>query len=215
MEHPSVSGQSTADAHPLLVFFDIETTGLNIYNERITEIAAKVVGDPVSTVTKASYTSLVSATKSIPPKVQELTGINNDMLKEERPLCIVLPEFLKWLVDTAKEASDENTVYYPVLVAHNGFTFDYPMLLAEIKRTPEISFQSLKESNIHFADTLPHLRKVVFQYQTNQLPCSYIAYQLSIQAKKEGHAALTEVQKFGLRNLYCHFVQHKYIGTCI
>ena len=102
-----------------------------------------------------------------------------------------------------------------VLVAHNGFTFDYPLLLAEIERTPEINVQSLKESNIHFADTLPHLRKVVFRYHTNQLPCSYIAYQLSIQAKKEGHAALAKVQKFGLRNLYCHFVQHKYIGTCI
>jgi DNA polymerase III alpha subunit (gram-positive type) len=49
------------------------------------------------------------------PTVQELTGINDDMMKEERPLCIVLPEFLKWLVDTAKEASDENTVYYPGL----------------------------------------------------------------------------------------------------
>ena len=68
MEHPSVSRQSTADAHPLLVFFDIETTGLSIYNECITEIAAKVVGDPVSTVTKAVYTSLVHATKSIPPE---------------------------------------------------------------------------------------------------------------------------------------------------
>ena len=49
------------------------------------------------------------------PTVQELTGINDDMLKIERPLSVVFPEFLKWLVDTVKEASDGNTVYYPGL----------------------------------------------------------------------------------------------------
>ena len=65
MEHPSVSG---TDAHPLLVFFDIETTGLSIYEDHITEIAAKVVGEPASTVKQTSYSSLVRATKSIPPK---------------------------------------------------------------------------------------------------------------------------------------------------
>ena len=68
MEHPSVSGQGTADPHPLLFFFDTETTGLDIYEECITEIAAKVVGEPASTVTQTSYTSLVRATKSIPRK---------------------------------------------------------------------------------------------------------------------------------------------------
>ena len=65
MEHTSVSGK---DAHPLLVFFDIETTGLSIYEDRITEIAAKVVGEPASTVKQTSYTSLVHATKRIAPK---------------------------------------------------------------------------------------------------------------------------------------------------
>ena len=49
------------------------------------------------------------------PTVQEITGINDDMLKQERPLSAVFPEFLKWLVDTVKEASDGNIVYYPGL----------------------------------------------------------------------------------------------------
>ena len=41
---------STADAHPLLFFFDCETTGLSIYNDHITEIAAKVIAVPHSSV---------------------------------------------------------------------------------------------------------------------------------------------------------------------
>ena len=49
------------------------------------------------------------------PTVQDLTGINDGMLKGERPLSVVFPEFLKWLVDTVKEASDRNIVYYPGL----------------------------------------------------------------------------------------------------
>ena len=36
---------STSDAHPLLFFFDCETTGFRIYNDHITEIAAKVIDD--------------------------------------------------------------------------------------------------------------------------------------------------------------------------
>ena len=49
------------------------------------------------------------------PTVQKVTGINDDMLEQERPLSAVFPEFLKWLVDTVKEASDGNKDYYPGL----------------------------------------------------------------------------------------------------
>lgn len=36
------------DVHPLLFFYDCVTTGLSIYDEHLTEIAAKVVWVPLS-----------------------------------------------------------------------------------------------------------------------------------------------------------------------
>ena len=50
---------------PLLVFFDIETTGLDIYNDTIIDIAAKVVG---ATVSQRTYQSLVRTSKTIPER---------------------------------------------------------------------------------------------------------------------------------------------------
>ncbi len=39
---------SSDNANPLLIFYDCETTGLSIYNDHITDVAAKVVSSPVS-----------------------------------------------------------------------------------------------------------------------------------------------------------------------
>ena len=62
-------GEDIAEnAHPLLFFFDTETTGLSIYDDHIVEIAAKVVGVPRSTVTQPSFSSLIHTPKNIPTK---------------------------------------------------------------------------------------------------------------------------------------------------
>lgn len=57
--------------HPLLFFFDIETTGLVVYNDTITDIAGKVIDVPPSSVSQISFTSLVMTNRHIPEK-----GIN-------------------------------------------------------------------------------------------------------------------------------------------
>ena len=57
----------------------------------------------------------------------------------------------------------EDVLYHDftaVLVAHNGNNFDFPLLLAEIRRTPELCTSTLVQQNILFADTLPFLKKV-------------------------------------------------------
>ena len=46
--------------------------------------------------------------------VREKTGISATILRQEPPLSVVLPDFLKWLTDTTDEVSQKcNAVHYP------------------------------------------------------------------------------------------------------
>ena len=49
----------------LFFLFDIETTGLSIYEDHITEIAAKIIGVPTSSVSQPTFSSLVRTTRKI------------------------------------------------------------------------------------------------------------------------------------------------------
>lgn len=53
---------------PLLFLYDCETTGLGIYTEHITEIAAKVVGIPHSSISQPTFSSLVKTSRNISKK---------------------------------------------------------------------------------------------------------------------------------------------------
>ena len=59
---------SSDDANPLLIFYDCETTGFSIYCEHITEIAAKVVGVPLSSFSQPTFSSLVKTSRNISKK---------------------------------------------------------------------------------------------------------------------------------------------------
>ena len=59
-----------------------------------------------------------------------------------------------------------------VLLAHNGFKFDFPILLAEIERRPEqLDTSCLARHRVHFADTLPVLRKARQEYMSKLMFC--------------------------------------------
>ena len=73
-------------------------------------------------------------------------------------LCIIL-------VCKCNLTSSLQQIFYlhshAVLVAHNGFGFDFPVLLAEVEQRPRQFVSSIFEDhNINFSDTLPLLRKV-------------------------------------------------------
>lgn len=84
--------------------FDIETTGLSLAEDKITEIGAVIVknGEIVDI-----YKSFVNPQKPIPQEVVELTHITDDMVKNERTIDQVLPEFLDFVGNR-------------ILVAHNA-----------------------------------------------------------------------------------------------
>ena len=56
------SGDNT---HPLYFFFDCETTGLSIYNDHMTELAAKTIGVPNSSVSQPTFSSLIHTSRNI------------------------------------------------------------------------------------------------------------------------------------------------------
>lgn len=113
----------------------------------------------------------------------KLTGIHNTDLLGQPPLSVVLRELLQWITNTTEE-HNHNTgrTHFPgispdlnefqdslilllllltVLVAHNGFKFDFPLLFAEIDRREEhLNTSILCTNNIHFGDTLVWLKQV-------------------------------------------------------
>ena len=65
-----------SDKLPLLFFFDVETTGLVVYEDVIIDIAAKVVDITQSAVSQPMYHSLLRTSKTIPKKGRKLTQVN-------------------------------------------------------------------------------------------------------------------------------------------
>ncbi|WP_239978359.1 putative quorum-sensing-regulated virulence factor [Candidatus Similichlamydia epinepheli] len=100
------------------VFFDIETTGLDLNKDRIVEIAAFC---PAS---GEKFTSLVCPGQQIPSDASAIHGIYDHMVAEA-------PSFDKIGSDFLKFCSMEGT---PVLIAHNGKQFDIPFIENELKR---------------------------------------------------------------------------------
>ncbi|MBW3086100.1 putative bifunctional exonuclease/endonuclease protein [Austwickia sp. TVS 96-490-7B] len=96
---------------------DLETTGGDPRRHRITEIGAvKVRGREIV----EEFQSLVCPQTPIPPFIQELTGITDDMVAHAPEISAVLPEFVNFAADS-------------VLVAHNA-PFDIGFLRAEAAR---------------------------------------------------------------------------------
>ncbi len=103
----AISGIAALDKNSTYVVFDIETTGLSAYNDKITEIGAIKIKNGE---TIGEFSQLINPQIPIPPKITQLTGINDDMVADKPTIEEVLPEFLDFC---------ENAV----IVAHNA-SFD-------------------------------------------------------------------------------------------
>ncbi|MDH5534446.1 MAG: 3'-5' exonuclease, partial [Betaproteobacteria bacterium] len=100
-----------------LVFLDLETTGATAHYDRITEVGlieverGRLVGE---------WSTLVNPGVSIPPAIQSLTGITNDMVA-------LAPGFDEIARELYRRLEGK------LLVAHNA-RFDYGFLRNEFKR---------------------------------------------------------------------------------
>ncbi len=144
-EVPAVSGSADTPFDGEFIVFDLETTGLNAQNERITEIGAVKM---VKGEKKAEFNTFVNPQIPIPPKITELTGITNDMVKDA-PLE---EEALKQFLDFCGDAP---------LVAHNA-PFDTSFVKAAAKRC-KLSFANTS------IDTVPICRKLLPNIKNHKL----------------------------------------------
>lgn len=111
----SAQGKHALEA---VAVIDFETTGLSpAHGDRATEIAAVILQDG-KVVDR--YQSLMNAGVRIPPFVQALTGISNDMIRSAPPASEVMCKVAEFICD------------YP-LVAHNA-AFDCKFWDAELAR---------------------------------------------------------------------------------
>lgn len=86
------------------VVFDIETTGFSNTNDKITEIGAVKI-ENFKIVDR--FSELINPEKDISYKIQELTGITNDLVRDKPTIEEILPKFMEFVGDS-------------VLVAHNA-----------------------------------------------------------------------------------------------
>ena len=102
------------------VFVDVETTGSSPARERVTEVGIVTVETDGEAQRVTEWSSLVNPGVPIPPEIQWLTGISNEMVREAPRFA----ELAELLYDRLADA---------VFVAHNA-RFDYGFLKAEFAR---------------------------------------------------------------------------------
>ncbi len=91
-----VKGMTNATLDDEIIVFDLETTGLSPVRCEIIEIAAfKIKKGQIL----EKYHTYVKPTVSIPYEITELTGINDKMVADAKPIEVILPEFLEFCGD--------------------------------------------------------------------------------------------------------------------
>src|SRR5699024_1810286 len=107
----------TSIEHATYVSFDLETTGLSVIHDGITEFGAVKIknGEVIDRMQ-----TFINPEKTISSRISNLTNITNDMVKNERTIAEVLPEIIDFFDDC-------------ILVAHNA-SFDIGFLNENLRR---------------------------------------------------------------------------------
>lgn len=127
-----------------LIFFDLETTGLNQYHDRITEIA--MIRESLYTNQTEQFSSLVNPEKKISNFITRITGISNDMV-QDKPTFTQLKDSIQTFIETGNN---------PYLIAHNCDGFDKIVLRIHFKREAV----NLNDFNWKYLDTLLMAKKL-------------------------------------------------------
>ncbi|KAK7199082.1 mitochondrial DNA polymerase I protein B [Novymonas esmeraldas] len=124
-----------------LVLFDVETTGLNTGTDAMIEVA---MYDPVE---DSSFHTLINPQRPITPRTIRIHNITNEMVRGAPTMDVVAKSIGQYLrLDPA--SYDPNEIL--VLVGHNVFTLDEPML----RRALECHAPECQLDGVLFCDSL-------------------------------------------------------------
>lgn len=132
----AISGKFDPSYENVAIVFDIETTGLSVQNDRITEIGAVKIkhGEVIGT-----FNTFVDPEMEISAEITELTSITNDMVKDAPKCNEALDMFFDFI-------GGEDADIKPLLIAHNA-NFDTGFIRAAAQRYG-------REFNYPYLDTL-------------------------------------------------------------
>lgn len=140
----------------IAVYFDLETTGVSSNSARITQLACAAGSDTEFCSYNVSDETMIGA------------GLYTTMLE-------TFIGFLKYLRDCRSKTPNARIV----VVAHNGFAYDFPVLYHEMfalsQRCPSITAQCFREMSVEFSDSLPTLRKLGAHLENCKLETLYAA----------------------------------------
>ena len=173
-----------------LAIVDLETTGAHAQHDRITEIAVlEVDGGEVS----STWSTLVNPRSAIPPGIQALTGITNEMVADAPEFGALAAQLLERLEGR-------------VLVAHNA-RFDYGFLRQAFERaglqftartlcTVRLSRRLYPEHARHNLDSLIARHGLDCHARHRALGDAEVLWQfLRVAAAEHGIAALAEAAR--------------------
>lgn len=169
-----------------IVFFDVETTGVDVNNDRILELAAvKFFPDK----TTEEFYLLLNPETLISEEATSKHGFSNEDLKDKPVMADVITKLLEFF--------DESD-----LGGHNSNHFDIQMLVTEIKRCG----YSYDVSKIKMVDT----RKIYLRNNPKELTHLYKDYTgKDLENAHSAHADIVatveifnkQVEKYGIKDL--------------
>lgn len=145
------------------VFFDLETTGLSPVEDRVIQFACHILEEEKFTDSVDIY---INPGIELSPKIEELTGITNDFLRNNSK---VLTE------ETAFEIIRKVIEEADILVGHNIICFDIPFLQEMYRRNGSV----FPEKNT--IDTLVLARNML------NSPSNKLSYLVENVVKKAGY----------------------------
>lgn len=146
----------------IYVVFDIETTGLDPFKDKIIEIGAiKLRGKEIID----EFSVFINPEIEIPEEITKLTNITNDMVKDAKKIEEILPQFLEFCKDTT-------------VVAHNA-KFDVGFINQKAK-------QLNLDYNVSVIDTL-HWAKILLPEQ-KRFGLKYIANYFNVSLENHHRA---------------------------